>query len=255
MNLKPVSNKFKTLLTILATASLFFIESSFAVKGPPTPEPYGPRTESQKEAEAKHFQNQVLTESLENQMFHIVKNHKIADRNSILQELINKGVKLNAVSESGLTAFHLAALYKNTEALVLLAKAGANVNAQVNESHKSYAGYTALHLASHTPNRAAAAFHQYFGIMTYEFIGDVEQTMQTLLELKSNASLSEKSGSTPLFTYLANMPTWLVNWETVKALVKAGADVRHKNNSGETILSLAIRSFAPIAACRLAFLK
>ncbi len=122
---------------------------------------------------------------------------------SDMQALLKTG-NINAKSNDGKTALHLASRNGDTEMAKVLIAAGADVNA------KDIYDWTALHQAS------------YYGYI---------ETVKYLISAGADVDAKTNYGWTAL-----HQASYYGYIETVKYLISAGADVNAKTNDGETVL-------------------
>ncbi|CAN0114982.1 unnamed protein product, partial [Ectocarpus fasciculatus] len=129
----------------------------------------------------------------------------------LTRQLLQLGARATDSTSDGCTALHWAAWSMNASAIDLLVEAGANL-----ETRTTYDGSTPLHLAASQGANAAA--------------------IEALVRHGADVHAQEKpSGKTPLHVAAQNASIEH-SWETVDALLKAGADETRLDCQGQTPL-------------------
>lgn len=132
----------------------------------------------------------------------------------IIELLKHKDILPNAATNEGTTALHLAAIWGfKEEAEILLADLRTNPNAVQNQV--DFIGSTPLHLAAMQAKP--------------EIVALLLQRKETKVDLPIQEGLYK--GYTPLHFAAAN-PDTLNVFQTIKYLIKGGADVKRKNQNG-----------------------
>ena len=126
-------------------------------------------------------------------------------------EAINAGANVNAKGKYGITALISAVGNGHTETVKALIQAGAEVNA------KDEAGWTAL-MAAATLGRT--------------------EIVNALIKAGAD-DLTDNNGKTALIYSTEHTENSLTNPETVKALIDAGFNVKHKDNDGKMAVDYA----------------
>jgi len=179
----------------------------------------------------------------------------------------------NEVDEFYVTPLHLAAAWGRTEAMSLLLKAGANLNAQniegdfplhsaidsvnsvkfllnagANINAKNYRGETALHIAIDKGVAETALFLIQAGAdvnlqdnekntaLHYAVSNKNGSIVKALLKAKANIALENLRNETPLWLAVESE-----NIEIINLLVEAGANVNHVNSFNVSALQIAVQ--------------
>lgn len=119
---------------------------------------------------------------------------------------------VNDAIKTGSTLLMIAATYGNTDVVEMLIKAGADVNAV------NYDGMTAL----------------MYSMLKTSSIGTVKALIAAKVDVNASFPRSNSGGSTALL-----LSVGLGNKDLTKYLIDSGADLKAKDNYGDTALSLA----------------
>jgi len=147
-----------------------------------------------------------VTDDVGNTLLHYAVNDR--DRAEAAR-LLKMGAEINAKNNAGRAPLHLAVVIKDTQMVILLRDAGANVDTPENS-----AGYTPLHLAVCSKDM---------------------QTAKLLLDAGANVNALDRTQSTPLL--------WAVSYKQeilTEMLLNAGADVNCQDDEGWTPLHQAV---------------
>jgi len=154
-----------------------------------------------------------LRDNTGNTLLHVL---VLKDKSEYILELLRKRnitIDINAANNNGDTPLHLAVSKDNKELIVVLISAGANINAANNN------GYTPLHLAVSKDNK---------------------ELIVVFISAGANINAANKNGDTPLHLALKGYTSDEINMNIVKALLAAeGIDVNKPNKNGDTPLHFA----------------
>ena len=177
--------------------------------------------------------------------------HRAVEKNDIkaLENLIAQGADLEAKSEEGWTALHLAAYQGKVDIIKKLVEAGADFNAITDEKKR----LTPLHLTAlgKQPQAASLFLDDYPADVrvdgsgnTFDFyflsplkravrLGDTK-AVEELLKRKETDVNKTDGGASPLYD-----ASFQGHTQIVEALIQAGADVNFKTSIGWTALHIA----------------
>lgn len=130
-----------------------------------------------------------------------------------VKQLINTGIKLDAVDEMGLNALHHASKSGQNQVVHVLIEAGADVDAPAGNG----SGKTPLHLASESRTVGTSG------------------VVQILVDSNANANARDARGSTPLHGLISGEDAKLGSADVkARALLRdGGADPRTRNEAGD----------------------
>jgi hypothetical protein len=142
--------------------------------------------------------------------------------------LLDNGAKADIVDKNGATPLHLlAASAGNLEKVQRIIDAFVQSGADINATNEK--GQTVFFMI-------ATAEHAYS-------LGDVTKNLMAFLVARgANVNIQDNNGLTPLFYYVADYDSDLVDWaksriaQMVRFLIQSGADVNLKNKAGRTVL-------------------
>ena len=165
---------------------------------------------------------------------------------AVAQKLITSGADLNARDGRGRTPFHVAAFVRNSELMVLLAKAGADVNAL---DADLYDAVTIAAVADDVPTlKAALAAGNKATNITSIYVGTAliaaahlghDEVVRILIEAGAPLNHVNNLGWTALIEAVVLGDGGPRHQATVDHLVQAGADKSIADRNGNTPLDLA----------------
>ena len=165
---------------------------------------------------------------------------------TVIEALLAAGADVNAKDEKKYSALHIAASEHKLKALEVLLNAGADVNA------RSYNESTALGMAARgSYYQMSEACKPVEGVegaydcsMSQDKFADFSDGLKLLLDHGADPNLASKGGITPLMWV-----AWAGSLESVKVLLKAGADAKTLNQHHNTALHYAADCKGDEAIC------